>query len=216
MGIKKNAFLRDMVRVCVAADKTLFDMLHNELEPVWAESGKNADRAVQIVLLNPAKYPMLNKPSFSKKNIVDVMSIAHDLAYRRAPDKFEEYYLKLQQKRYSPEIDVSADLKNITELLYPAFLEVLRGYEPSIFNICIAPGLEGKKIIYDIYAQDLSSEEKEEELYKAISKMWIKSYFLNVDKIRERINKLGPHYVRDASQIYNVIFSYLNSLDRGF
>lgn len=226
MGIKKDLFVRDLVRVKVAATETQRALFFKEIEPAYEAAGKNPDKAVEIVLENPNRYPELSSiEPISRVDLESVytLSISEAGVYNisRADIKSQKGDVFIQQAQ------------NMLKMLegqgkgpgYPAYDSIVESIKYHKENPrtkeAISSALhvstlflrylgekssptyraltqKDKISIQQVFNSSQLREKKIGDLYNLIKKAFLRDYFVNFDKIKAAIEATG---VRSAPRV---------------
>jgi len=209
MGIKKDAFFRDVVRTRLAFEKDWKTLYFNELQPAYTQAGGNPDRAVQLVVSEPAKFPMLNSSPIIKEDIEQIVRMAETLSSHAPAGGSIEDILR-EQRAKQPPVDRTANFQD-TGSFAEKFFMVLRTKQKTIDSILSAFDRSAiSKIL-----ETATHSEIIEKLYDIFKKAWIRSYFQNFDRIKSRMEALPVKVASNNALVYRVVFAYLDTLDRG-
>jgi hypothetical protein len=210
MGIKKDAFFRDVVRTRLAFEKDWKALYFNELQPAYTQAGGNPERAVQLVVSEPAKYPILNSPPLLKEDLAEIVRLAESLSSHAQPPAGSIEDILREQRAKQPAISRQAD-SQANGSFAEKFFMVLKTKQKTIDSILTAFDRSAiSKII-----ETASHSELVEKLADIFKKAWIRSYFDNFDRIKSRIEALPIKVASKNASVYRVVFAYLDSLDRG-
>jgi hypothetical protein len=126
MGIRKDAFLRDMTRVVVA------NMLAAQKE--WAEVirevGPDVEGALRLIKGNPHRFPNISYDRIPVDRVRELVSAAKATAPSRDPEVVGDYvvrYLKAKKADYGFEV-TPTDEKNLKDL-FSSFVDLQQAIE---------------------------------------------------------------------------------------
>lgn len=215
LNLRKNALLRDMVRIAVDSDTA---RRWNELwKPLIQEHGKNAEAAVEdIYEQKDGKYKELwmtyrveDLTNTSRQPIGKAISIAKAAPEDKPPS--EDYLAdKFERERLAGFFNVDAD----------KFIEILR-LNPEIKEIMKGLNKEQLENIREILADADSAGAAIERIQDILEKEKLKNIYLdmvrNFEDIEKKMAKLpapAAKMAQDEQVIKRIIFAYLNDLDR--
>jgi hypothetical protein len=161
------------------------------------------------VIANPARYPTLNNLPLVEDRLKVVLSTAAHLSLSTQDRPYEDLIQRARQNR-EPIPRTAQDEPNYTAILPDKFFQVLRAYEREIDSYLLP---EDRGDISNALESSEPPATKIKAIFAAIKKAWIRSHFANYENIKARIQKLIRYPNHEASQIYRVIFKYLDYLD---
>lgn len=216
MGIKKNAFFRDMVRVAAMEQIERFSKAWNELwKPLIAKFKNNVEAAVEEVLKTPQFMKLLGRvvPMERISDWLKAAEIPQDSTYR---DIIQEERIKADR----PEIPREASLNKISRSNQNIFYQLFKNQDASIYESVI----KDKKVkaqTDDILNSDTPFNAKVTEIYNVVNRYILKEYYLwlqrNFQFIEDNVQRgmpLSMSHLKEACTINKVIIGYLNSLDQ--
>jgi hypothetical protein len=112
MGIKKDAFFRDMVRVVTAQQQAV----QREWAEVVREVGPDVIGAVNLVWGNRQRFPHIGRDRFSMDRVKELLSFASATIERT--EQLPEYILRYLKSKYASFFQITVtDERNIKQLL---------------------------------------------------------------------------------------------------
>lgn len=216
MGIKKNAFFRDMVRVAISEQQGRFLKAWNDVwKPLIIRYKNNVDAAVDEIIKTPQYLSYMDR-IVSKKMISDWLRAAEMPKGSLSKDIIEEE----RQKAKRPEIPREASLDKMAsnpDIFYPLFKNQSTPEYESVMK-----DKNVKMRIDEILSQETTPNVKMEEIYDVINRHVLKDYYLWLqrnfqfidDNVQKGMTQSMSHLKTARSDINKIVIGYLNSLDQ--
>jgi len=204
VGIRKDAFVRDLVRVIIASMQDA----QREWAQVVQEVGADPVRAADIIWAGAHRLPNIGYDRISMDSVRDLLRLSHATA--PTIDQLPAYFVRyLKSKEGVTGFKVApSDEKNVLAI----FVRYRRGVVPPNAPIEEEPN-ENQLLL--LISKTFRLRELMGALYEYLNKTQIKRDY-------DRVYTTGSHQrIKFASQknpifVYGVILKYLDSLDRGF
>jgi hypothetical protein len=221
MGIRRDTFFRDLVRVRVAANayESQRALFFREMVPAYEAAGKNPDQALEIALENPATYPMFNAiEPISRVDLKGIYTIAVSEASAHGIDRAD-----IRSQKGDVFIQQAQNMLKMLERQgkgpgypdYDSIVETIKYHkENPRTKEAVSPALHvsaiflrrlneksdscyktltqrDKALIQKVFDSSELREKKIDDLYVIIRKAFLRNYFVNFDKIKAAIEAAG-------------------------
>ncbi len=215
MGIKKNAYFRDMVRVALSEHLNRFSKDWVEVwKPLLLKFKGSVDSAIDEVLKNQ-QYLQSFTRLVTKEKIADWLKSAEI----PQPDMSHDIIQEERAKANRPEMAREASCDKIAYTNPDIFFPLFRNQAGNEYST-VLKDQSVRTHLNDILQSNETMGVKVDEVYLAINNIILKEYYLwlyrNFKFIDENVQKgmpLSMSHLKTAS-VNRVIIGYLNSLDQ--
>lgn len=203
MGVRKNAFVRDLVRVIIA---TLQDA-QREWSQVIPEVGADPVGAVNLIWGNRQRFPNIGHDRVSVNMINELFRLAHSTA--PSIDQLPVYFLKYlnAKKGVTGFVVTPTDERNLLRI----FEANKKG--TNVPNVVEEESNENITLL--LIAKNFRLRDLITAVYEYLNKTQIKRDYDRVyaTQSHQRVRLASE---RNPTCVYDVVLKYLDSLDRGF
>ena len=223
MGIRKDAFLRDCVRVLVAGQREDLINLYRELNPLYEQFHGNPDQGVAVMLRSPDRYPTIlsglsSTTGLSTSDVKSMITRYISNIQSRTQERYEDILNKARTKLSM--LDTPKQVA-VRAPQHTPFYKWLNSERQEIYKLLSTRDITDISALFSRYDLMTLNPTELDALSKSIREIFVRAYLRSyitgaqemLTRIRSLVGNIPELQIGRVAGAYKVVLSYLNSIE---